>query len=137
MPCCAWLAPPDGSQCQLEKIGIRVVKKVGGTIDDTELVDGLVLNQTVIKSAGGPSRMEKAKIGLIQFQLSPPKPDASVPKDPACIVSSGFLMENQIVVNDYSQMDKILKEERQYLLNICKKIRNGAERTSASKVNSA
>lgn len=54
---------------------IRIVKKVGGTIDDTELVEGLVLNQGVIKNAGGPTRMEKAKIGLIQFQLSPPKPD--------------------------------------------------------------
>ncbi|KAI8979385.1 T-complex protein 1 subunit delta [Mycotypha africana] len=86
---------------------IRIVKKVGGTIDDTELIDGLVLNQTVIRSANGPVRMEKAKIGLIQFQISPPKPD----------------MENQIVVNDYRQMDKILKEERQYLLNICKKIK--------------
>lgn len=86
---------------------IRIVKKVGGTIDDTELMEGLALTQTVIKSAGGPTRMEKAKIGLIQFQLSPPKPD----------------MENQIVVNDYRQMDKILKEERTYLLNICKKIK--------------
>ncbi|CAG8461383.1 8447_t:CDS:10 [Ambispora leptoticha] len=86
---------------------IRIVKKVGGTIDDTELVDGLVLSQNVIKSANGPTRMEKAKIGLIQFQLSPPKPD----------------MENQIVVNDYRLMDKILKEERQYLLNMCKKIK--------------
>jgi T-complex protein 1 subunit delta len=53
------------------------VKKVGGTIDDTELVEGLALNQTVIASAGGPTRMEKAKIGLIQFQLSSPKPDVS------------------------------------------------------------
>ncbi|CAG8516003.1 15026_t:CDS:10 [Gigaspora margarita] len=86
---------------------IRIVKKVGGTIDDTELVDGLVLAQNVIKNSGGPTRMEKAKIGLIQFQLSPPKPD----------------MENQIVVNDYRLMDKILKEERQYLLNMCKKIK--------------
>jgi T-complex protein 1 subunit delta len=60
---------------------IRIVKKVGGTIDDTELVEGLVLNQSVIKNAGGPTRMEKAKIGLIQFQLSPPKPD--VPPSPS------------------------------------------------------
>lgn len=86
---------------------IRLIKKVGGTIDDTELVDGVVLTQNVLKSAGGPSRMEKARIGLIQFQLSPPKPD----------------MENNVVVNDYRQMDKILKEERAYLLNICKKIK--------------
>lgn len=53
------------------------MKKVGGTIDDTELVEGLALNQGVIASAGGPTRMEKAKIGLIQFQLSSPKPDVS------------------------------------------------------------
>ncbi|KAJ9216162.1 hypothetical protein DTO166G4_2094 [Paecilomyces variotii] len=85
---------------------IRIVKKVGGTIEDSEMIDGLVLNQPVIKSGGGPTRIEKARIGLIQFQLSPPKPD----------------MENQIVVNDYRQMDKILKEERQYLLNMVKKI---------------
>lgn len=32
-------------------------------------------------------------------------------------------MDNQIVVNDYRQMDKILKEERQYLLTLCKKIK--------------
>lgn len=56
---------------------IRLVKKVGGTIDDTELVDGLVLTQPVLKGSGGPSKMEKARIGLIQFQLSPPKPDVS------------------------------------------------------------
>ncbi|MCJ1425992.1 T-complex protein 1 subunit delta [Sticta canariensis] len=86
---------------------IRIIKKVGGTIEDSEMIDGLVLNQPVIKSGGGPSRMEKARIGLIQFQLSPPKPD----------------MENQIVVNDYRQMDKILKEERTYLLNLVKKIK--------------
>ncbi|GMG38494.1 unnamed protein product [Ambrosiozyma monospora] len=71
------------------------------------MIDGVVLTQNVIKSAGGPTRVEKARIGLIQFQLSPPKPD----------------MENNIVVNDYRQMDKILKEERAYLLNICKKIK--------------
>lgn len=56
---------------------IRILKKVGGTIEDSEMVDGLVLDQSVVKSGGGPIRMEKAKIGLIQFQLSPPKPDVS------------------------------------------------------------
>lgn len=86
---------------------IRIVKKVGGTIDDTELVEGLVLAQNVISGSGGPTRIEKAKIAVCQFQLSSPKPD----------------MDNQIVVNDYRQMDKILKEERQYLLNMCKKIK--------------
>ncbi|KXN67476.1 T-complex protein 1 [Conidiobolus coronatus NRRL 28638] len=86
---------------------IRIVKKVGGTIDDTELLEGLALTQNVIKSAGGPARVEKAKIALVQFQLSAPKPD----------------MESSVIVNDYRQMDRILKEERQYLLNMCKKIK--------------
>lgn len=57
---------------------IRIIKKVGGTIEDTQMIDGLALNQTAIKSAGGPTRMEKARIAMIQFQLSPPKPDVSL-----------------------------------------------------------
>lgn len=32
-------------------------------------------------------------------------------------------MDNQVVVSDYSQMDRILREERQYILDICKKIK--------------
>jgi len=51
--------------------------------------------------------MEKAKIGLIQFQLSAPKPD----------------MDNTVIINDYRQMDKVIKEGRQYLLNMFKKIK--------------
>lgn len=99
------ITSPDSSNVDLNDI--RLIKKVGSTIDDTQLVDGVVLTQNVVKNAGGPTRIEKARIGLIQFQLSPPKPD----------------MENNVVVNDYRQMDKILKEERAYLLNICKKIK--------------
>lgn len=67
---------PESSSVDLRDI--RVVKKVGGTIEDTELVDGVVLNQNVIVSAGGPTRVEKAKIAIIQFQLSAPKPDVSL-----------------------------------------------------------
>ncbi|PWN23966.1 putative t-complex protein 1 delta subunit (tcp-1-delta) [Microstroma glucosiphilum] len=101
-------AQDSSSSASVDLRDIRIVKKVGGTIDDTELIEGgLVLEQNVVTGSGGPSRMEKAKIAVCQFQLSSPKPD----------------MDNQIVVNDYRQMDKILKEERQYLLNMCKKIK--------------
>ncbi|TFY64685.1 hypothetical protein EVJ58_g2463 [Rhodofomes roseus] len=99
------LVTPTSSNVDLRDI--RIVKKVGGTIEDTQLVDGVVLNQNVIIAAGGPTRIEKAKIGIIQFQLSAPKPD----------------MDNTVVINDYRQMDKVIKEGRQYLLNICKKIK--------------
>ena len=101
------LVDPRTENASVDLRDIRLVKKVGGTIDDTELVDGLVLEQNAVTTSGGPARVEKAKIAVCQFQLSSPKPD----------------MDNQIVVNDYRQMDRILKEERQYLLNMCKKIK--------------
>ncbi len=45
---------------------ICVSKKLGGTIDDSELVDGLVfVDKKVSHFAGGPSRITNAKIGLI------------------------------------------------------------------------
>lgn len=85
---------------------IKIIQKLGGTLDDTELIDGLVFNQKAAGS-GGPTKVEKAKIGLIQFCISPPKTD----------------MENQVIVSDYSEMDRVLREERQYIINIVKQIK--------------
>ncbi|CAF0858075.1 unnamed protein product [Didymodactylos carnosus] len=87
---------------------IRIVKKLGGTIDDTELIDGLVLDQKTI-GFGAPTRVERAKIALIQFCISPPKTDVN--------------MENTVIISDHAQMDRIIKEERQYILNIVKQIK--------------
>merc|ERR1712187_359088 len=77
-----------------------------GTIDDTELVKGMVFTQKATHAAGGPTKVVNAKIALIQFCLSAPKTD----------------IEQNVVVSDYSQMDRILKEERKYILDMCKKI---------------
>jgi T-complex protein 1 subunit delta len=70
------LLTPTSSNVDLRDV--RIVKKVGGTIEDTELIEGVVLNQNVVIAGGGPTRIEKAKIGLIQFQLSAPKPDVGL-----------------------------------------------------------
>lgn len=86
---------------------IKIVTKLGGTIEETEMVNGLVLDQKISHLAGGVNRIEKAKIGLIQFCISPPKTD----------------MENNVIVSDYTQMDRVLREERQYILEICKKVK--------------
>ena len=85
---------------------IKICSKIGGTVDDTELVDGLVLAQKVAKVAGGPNKIVDAKIGLIQFCLSPAKTD----------------MENNVTVKDYTQMDRILREERAQLAKMVKHI---------------
>jgi len=85
---------------------IRLVRKLGGSVDDTELVDGLVLTQRVARAAGGPTRVTNAKVGLIQFCLSAPKTD----------------MESNIQVRDYTQMDRLLREERTILAKMVKQI---------------
>lgn len=35
----------------------------------------------------------------------------------------GVQMDNQIVVSDYAQMDRVLREERAYILNMVKQIK--------------
>jgi len=95
---------PGAMGCDLSDI--KVIKCFGGTIDDSEMVDGIVFPKKAAHFAGGPIRVADAKIGLIQFCISPPKTD----------------MENSVVVSDYSAMDRILREEKQYILKICKTI---------------
>jgi len=85
---------------------IRLFKKLGGTIDDTELVDGLVFDTPVSHSAGGPTIVKDAKIALIQFCLSAPKTN----------------MDNTVVVDDYQAIDRILREERAYITELIKPI---------------
>lgn len=88
---------------------VRVTSALGGSIDDTELIrNGIVFKQKASRVAGGPARMQNATIALIQFQLSPPKTD----------------MESTVTISDYTQMDRALKEERKYLLGLCKKIKD-------------
>uniref|UniRef100_A0A0N4U377 T-complex protein 1 subunit delta n=1 Tax=Dracunculus medinensis TaxID=318479 RepID=A0A0N4U377_DRAME len=86
---------------------IKIVKKIGETVEESKLIEGALIDQKSM-GHGGPVRIEKAKIGLIQFQISPPKTD----------------MENQVILSDYTQMDRALKEERTYILDLCKQIKN-------------
>lgn len=76
--------------CSLDLKDIKVVTKLGGTVDDSELVDGVVFDQKASKTAGGPTRVENAKVALIQFCISPPKTD----------------LENNVIISDYTQMDR-------------------------------
>ncbi len=86
---------------------IRITKKKGGTIDDTELIEGIVFSdQKPAKKAGGPGKMEKAKIAVIQFCLSSPKTD----------------IENSVQVRSHTQIDRILVQERKYIAKMVRKI---------------
>ena len=61
--------------------------KLGGTVDDSKLVPGAVFDHKAAKAAGGPTRVENAKIALVQFHISPPKTD----------------LENNVIISDYAQ----------------------------------
>lgn len=95
-----------GDKENVDLRNIKITQKLGGTLDDTQLIDGLVLDSKFCSDFGS-KRVEKAKIGLIQFCISPPKTD----------------MDNQVVITDYTQMDRVLRDERNYILNIVKQIK--------------
>eukprot|EP00300_Choanocystis_sp_HF-7_P042423 c9180_g1_i1.p2 GENE.c9180_g1_i1~~c9180_g1_i1.p2 ORF type:complete len:563 (+),score=137.83 c9180_g1_i1:233-1690(+) len=87
---------------------VRVVKLLGGTVDDTELVNGIVFTKLRARGkAGGPQSVRDARIALIQFQLSPPKTD----------------MENHVIVSSHTQMDRIIAQEKKYILTMVQKIK--------------
>ncbi|KAA0167637.1 hypothetical protein FNF28_02705 [Cafeteria roenbergensis] len=86
---------------------IKVVKALGGTVEEAELIEGLVFPKRASHVASGPTRIAGAKIGLIQFCLSAPKTD----------------MENTVVVSEYSAMDRVLDSERKHILKLCKAIK--------------
>lgn len=55
---------------------IRLVKKLGGTIEETEVIEGIVFDKCKpSSSSGGPTKIENAKIAVIQFQIATPKTD--------------------------------------------------------------
>lgn len=86
---------------------IKLVKKLGGTMEEIELIEGIVFgNARAAGGAGGPTKVENPKIALIQFCLSSPKTD----------------LDSNIVIGDYSKIDKVLKQERKYIINLVKKI---------------
>eukprot|EP00792_Barthelona_sp_PAP020_P007770 TRINITY_DN3161_c0_g1_i1.p1 TRINITY_DN3161_c0_g1~~TRINITY_DN3161_c0_g1_i1.p1 ORF type:complete len:547 (+),score=177.95 TRINITY_DN3161_c0_g1_i1:95-1735(+) len=92
---------------------IRIVKKVGGSVEDTNLVQGLVFSSESIdgvaatRVATGPARVENANIGLIQFALSSPKTN----------------MDGNIVISDADAMKRLVDEERRYILKMVKTIK--------------
>ena len=86
---------------------IRIVKKLGSTIDDTEIVEGLVFEKCKPSTAnGGPTKIENAKIALVQFQIATPKTD----------------IENSIIIKDYQAMDRVMREEKRIIADMVKKI---------------
>src|SRR6266702_3020437 len=86
---------------------IKVEKKAGGSMRDTKLIKGIVLDKEVVH-AGMPKRVENAKIALITSALEIEKTEMSA----------------EIRINDPQQMQMFLDEENKMLRSMVEKIKS-------------
>jgi thermosome len=84
---------------------IKVEKKAGGSIEDTKLIQGIVLDKEVVHSAM-PKRIEEAKIALLNAALEIEKTEMSA----------------EIRISDPQQMHMFLEEENRMLKSMADKI---------------
>ena len=84
---------------------IKVEKKAGASIAETELIKGIVLDKEIIHS-GMPTKIEKAKIALVNTALEVEKTEMSA----------------EIRINDPTQMQMFLEEENRMLKSMVDKI---------------
>ena len=84
---------------------IKVEKKAGGSITDTALVKGIVLDKEIVHS-GMPTKIQQAKIALINSALEIEKTE----------------MTAEIRINDPTQMQMFLEEENRMIKSMVEKL---------------
>src|SRR6187200_711503 len=86
---------------------IKVEKKAGGSMHDTQLIRGIVLDKEVVHTSM-PKRVEKAKIALINSPLEIEKTEMSA----------------EIRISDPQQMQMFLEEENNMLRAMVEKVKS-------------
>ncbi len=95
----------DGDKYSVDLDNLKVEKKAGGSIDDTALINGIVLDKEIVHS-GMPTKIEKAKIALVNAALEVEKTEMSA----------------EIRISDPTQMQQFLEEENRMLKSMVDKI---------------
>jgi thermosome len=62
------VAEITGDSVTVDSENVKIEKKQGGSINDTQLIDGVVLDKEIVHS-GMPKKLEKAKIALLDAAL--------------------------------------------------------------------
>ena len=101
------IAEKDGDKHSVDLDNLKVEKKAGGSIDDTSLINGIVLDKEIVHS-GMPTKAEKAKIALVNAALEVEKTEMSA----------------EIRISDPTQMQQFLEEENKMLKSMVDKIHN-------------
>jgi thermosome len=93
----------DKSSIDLDNL--KVEKKAGGSIQDTSLIKGIVLDKEVVHS-GMPTKIQQAKIALLNTAMEIEKTEMSA----------------EIRINDPTQMQMFLEEENRMIKTMVEKI---------------
>lgn len=99
------VSEPNESAYIIDIDDVKVEKKAGGSLRDTKLIKGIVLDKEVVHG-GMPKRVEKAKIALINSALEIEKTE----------------FDAKININSPDQMKMFLEEENKMLKNMVDKI---------------
>jgi|TARA_B110000263_G_scaffold249545_1_gene267472 thermosome len=95
----------DGDVHSVDLDNLKVEKKAGGSIDDTALINGIVLDKEIVHS-GMPTKIEKSKIALVNAALEVEKTEMSA----------------EIRISDPTQMEQFLEEENRMLKSMVDKL---------------
>ena len=101
------IATKKGEEYTVDLENIKVEKKSGGSIQDTQIVKGIVLDKEIVHS-GMPVKIEKAKIALVNSALEIEKTE----------------MSSEIRITDPTQMQMFLEEENRMLKGMVDKLRD-------------
>jgi archaeal chaperonin len=93
------------NKLKIDVDNIKVEKKAGGSIEDTKLIQGIVLDKEVVHGTM-PKRIEEAKIALLNAALEIEKTEMSA----------------EIRISDPQQMHMFLEEENRMLKSMADKI---------------
>ena len=99
------IAIKKGDEYSVDLENLKVEKKSGGSIQDTQIIKGIVLDKEIVHS-GMPTKIEKAHIALINSALEIEKTEIS----------------SEIRITDPTQMQMFLEEENRMLKTMVDKL---------------
>jgi thermosome len=92
------IAEKKDGKFEVDQDNIQVVKKVGGSMEESKMISGIILDKEVVHS-GMPKKVEKAKIALIDSAMEVKKTE----------------IDAKIEITDPSQLQAFLNEEEKML----------------------
>jgi len=97
----------EGDQRIVDLADIKVEKRQGGSIKDSTLIDGIILDKERVH-AGMPRSVKGAKIALVNSAIEVKKTE----------------VDAKIQITDPNQLSKFLEEEENYIKGLVEKIHN-------------